>query len=456
MFFILIPVTPFLLYNLDNIFAISPSFERVTFDDNIAHNIDTVDQLNEGDNLFPLSLPLNVTSLSYLSNGELFNATLWLSEPIDDTKHFEYVNVNLTYSMFIDMLQIDGTIIPTYNVYLYPEKDKTWTKKITEIDPSGTLLEKTLDIQRNYTGFYENGNQYIDISIDLKSIGYPSKFIVSFLTQAHNYRESVLLQDYTVWDTIPPGPLLITYDWPSPAKVKIGGKMEFLVPINALGLNMQENVTLSDANKNDKVILSFDPPFLILPINGTKFTKMTIEINDKFPVSGRINTQSVNITRTVYDESNDPTSVSMPIYESQSFSLIPLPSSSTIEKINDFLINYYGIYILPFGITSIFAIVLTKRVNTAALAESIRIKDLLTTNGSIIAGVLIFLTIGGTIQKEKFWQIGILTASIVYPFALSAIITMATGSIQKGIRYTIPGFVYLMVSIVLIVFVQSK
>ena len=129
LFFIIVLITLFLLYNIDNIYAISPSFERVAFPDDVVDYMDTVDLLNEEDNLFPLSFPLNITSISYLSNGENFKATLWLSDPINETKHFQYVNANLTYSMFIDIPQIDGTRIPTYNVYIYPEKDKTWTKK---------------------------------------------------------------------------------------------------------------------------------------------------------------------------------------------------------------------------------------------------------------------------------------------------------------------------------------
>lgn len=441
--------------------ALSPSFERKKATDVNRGMADVVDQMTFENSTYPYDIPLNIAQETYTSDGENINATLWLFNGISDSNHSYYAGLNLTYNMLIEIPLLDGNLDSAYLISIYPEKDGTWTRKVVEREPSTYLTEKILEFRRNYTDFYEDGNRYIELSLNLKSIGYPDKYRVSFYTHVDNYKGFDKLEDWSPWDSIPPGPVSITYDWPSPTHVRVGEITDLTVPINAQGLNEPRNLTLRDANTTDKIGLFFDPPYLIMPLNGTEYTKISIFVREDFDLGDRINVQTVNITSRAYDETSQ-TTMGAPVEESQSFNAVVSPSFSIAEKmsnsLNNFLINYFGIYIIPLGITSIFASILSRRIDTESLVKSISISDLLTLNGSIIAGVLIFLTLGGTgfIEMERFRKIGILTASIVYPFALSAIVTLTTGSIEKGVKFIIPGFVYLMVSIVLIVFVDVQ
>lgn len=461
-FLLILGFLNFLLYSdVFNADALSPSFERRVASDYNTRMADVVDQMRLENSTYPADIPLNIAQTTYTSDGENINATLWLFNGISDSNHSYYAGLNLTYNMLLELPLVNRNLDDAYLISIYPEKDGTWTRRIVEREPSTNLNEKILEYRRNYTGFYEDGKRYIELSLNLKSIGYPDKYRVSFYTHVDNYKGIDKLEDWSPWDTIPPGAVSITYDWPSPTRVRAGEVTDLTIPINALGLNEPRNLTLRDANTTDKIGLFFDPPYVIVPLNGTAYTKMSVFVDEGFDLGNRINIQTVNISSTAYNETSQ-TTIGVPFEESQSFSALVFPSFSITEKINNsinnFLINYYGIYILPLGITSIFAAILSRRIDTKSVARSITISDLLTLNGSIIAGVLIFLTLGGTgfIEMERFWQIGILTASIVYPFALSAIITLTTGSIEKGIKFIIPGFVYLMVSIVLIVFVDVQ
>ncbi len=51
--------------------------------------------------------------------------------------------------------------------------------------------------------------------------------------------------------------------------------------------------------------------------------------------------------------------------------------------------------------------------------------------------------------------IGLLTASIVYPFAISAIRVVIKGSAEPGLKFMIIGFIYLMIAIVIIAFLNQ-
>jgi hypothetical protein len=78
--------------------------------------------------------------------------------------------------------------------------------------------------------------------------------------------------------------------------------------------------------------------------------------------------------------------------------------------------------------------------------------DILGINVEIIAGVLIFLSLEGCVPNEEA-QINIITANNEFPFVISVIATLLNFK-PFGIRFRIAGFVNLMVSVILIVFMR--
>jgi hypothetical protein len=428
-----------------------------------------------------LPLPVDITGITYLSSEETFNATLWLDYPLYDNKYSDYVDANLTFIMFIyDIIreEYSTNIEPTNFIYIYPELDGNWTYKFFEADPFGDRFfeadpyERTngrlIESNYNYNNFYQNGKKFVHIPFNLNYLGNPEKFAVSFtMIVDTDYSELNFLKnkgkefliDTTNWDSIPPGELLITFK--EPAKIKVaageGKKVEEPISINSMGLNVEERMILSDGNKTDGIDLSFNPSEIDLPLNGTRYTEMIIHETSKELKPKIYNAISVNVTRGLINASNLSDLLDLVNY-TEAVTIEILNPLTFVDRLNNFLIYNYGLFIIPLGITTIFAIFVSKRVNREGVLNKIGIDDLLSIDGSVIVGVLVFLTLGtlGSNQGMAFTLTAILTSTIVFPFALSAIATLLGRPIETSIKLTIPGFIYLMVSIVLVAYIQYQ
>ena len=75
--------------------------------------------------------------------------------------------------------------------------------------------------------------------------------------------------------------------------------------------------------------------------------------------------------------------------------------------------------------------------------------EVLTIDATVIIGVLIFLTFTEGFEPSEQYQINIITASIVFPFAISAVMGV-TNKKKIATRLMIAGFINLMISVILI------
>jgi len=105
----------------------------------------------------------------------------------------------------------------------------------------------------------------------------------------------------------------------------------------------------------------------------------------------------------------------------------------------------------PVLLSNVSNIFISQKVKHPKLAD-IDSTDILGINVAVIAGVLIFLSLEGFEQSEET-QINLITANIVFTFAISAIATLLKYN-AFGIRFMIAGFVNLMISIILIVLLR--
>jgi DNA-binding beta-propeller fold protein YncE len=87
----------------------------------------------------------------------------------------------------------------------------------------------------------------------------------------------------------------------------------------------------------------------------------------------------------------------------------------------------------------------TGKEETTIISKS----DIITVDATVIIGVLIFLSFSGGFEKSEQTQIGIITANIVFPFAISAVLAVRNYD-KFATRLMIAGFINLMISVVLI------
>ncbi len=144
----------------------------------------------------------DIEYVDYFSDGNSFNATLWLYFPFKEYP-LKYNSIN--YGMLIDS-DFDNNTGFGGQDYLYQigwqNSTHSWIQKIEKLSPSGD--NKTLQINKNYTGFFEKKRDYVVLPLNLSLLQYPQKYKVTFFAESKKQYNSSLLTDFTRTVAIPP------------------------------------------------------------------------------------------------------------------------------------------------------------------------------------------------------------------------------------------------------------
>jgi len=440
--FSIIFIVAWSLYPFNQSFSLRAFEPAYWYDDqSLSGNVDT-SKYRDGNFTNFEELPIDLWAGTYQSDGENLNVTLWLANIIDSENHADYVSMGLKYELDIYSVNpINGTsAIKLYSIIGSPEEDGTWVRTIYQWSPptaEGIQLFKPVKQYYNYGDFFLQGLKYFNIPISLTEIGDP----VSFNLDIHTFAVNNTLYDNMPFIlSVPPRINDIKIE-PLSLTARAGQSSSFDISIHGIELSARSNVSLHDANEEDDIGLSFEPDILEFDLNETQKTKLELNV-PRDVQSGQIVPVDVilNIT-TIEGETGNI---------SRTFSVEVLPPLSMQEQTLAFLVSIYGFYWIPVVVAGAFGLWFTRGMNQKVI-ESLQLShmDILTINASVIVGVLIFLTLGGS---ALFIQIGILTATIVLPFAISILVTLRYGQVRQGIKLTILGFVYLMVSVILIAF----
>jgi hypothetical protein len=94
-------------------------------------------------------------------------------------------------------------------------QNKSWTKTIEEWSLDGKL-NRTLDKETNFKGFFENGNGYILLNLNLDSLNLPNQFYAYFSAYVNflNNGQDCRLTDNTDYISVPP-PIYTLSTFPS-------------------------------------------------------------------------------------------------------------------------------------------------------------------------------------------------------------------------------------------------
>jgi hypothetical protein len=346
----------------------------------------------------------------------------------------------------------DADAQTVYEVVIYPEIDGRWTKVLNEyelyVNNEQPQAIKPLEIVSNHSGFFHDGERYIDLSLDLRRIGLPDSYWVWFITDAT--KDDFLLQDWVPARTVPPRLNQLAFGWPENFVLRAGEEFRQKILVNSTELNTLQTITPEDANQTDGIQVSFIPSNFEVPKDGITKVDLLVRSSDALPVRNYSIPIRVNsVTRDAGLKNN----------YTEAFIVQITPPLSSLEKFSNLLSSYaFYLSFIPLIITSIIALAMSRIINTkTSVFSNLSITDVITIDASVIVGVLFFLTLGGgelSSGTDRLY-IGVLTASIVYPFAISAIRVVVKGSPESGIRFMIAGFIYLMISIALIAFLRD-
>jgi hypothetical protein len=307
------------------IFAASPSFSLQGID-NTHHNwylekgflfgSQTAENLKECSvsGNFPFA---HIAAVNYISGNKTLNATLWLTSPgfqeptsfpllihsEDVTREQSIMSSSPTHkhNYFLELLSAIKThtireyvrkyafiihvdsvydLGQTYQVAIdWNNTSHTWRRTATESVPFEAADDRVLEQQNNYKFTVVPGENYIDLSLNLGLLSYPSQYsIVAYALEVYK-KDSVFCKLVDVTDVVHiPPPDVAIYTMPSsigllPAESRT---VELQVKSNT---DLQSNISLS-TDENSNVKLSFEPNKLYVPSYGISSALVRVKALD--------------------------------------------------------------------------------------------------------------------------------------------------------------------------------
>jgi len=204
--------------------SLSPQFPRQTIND--PPNDWLYYPLNANSNCSKMPEPMKIPDMvgvSYFSDGDSLNATIWLSGP------FEKIPTPLIrfpiYSMWFGIIQpydIQSNVDYTNSIE-WNAANSTWTKTIQEVTPNDT---RYIIRDNNYTKFFDNvaNKGHVNLSLDLNKVTSPAEYFIIFgLFDGLMYRGNACgLVDITDTSFYVPPPKFRASVFPSPLEIRQG------------------------------------------------------------------------------------------------------------------------------------------------------------------------------------------------------------------------------------------
>jgi hypothetical protein len=292
----------------------------------------------------------DILSVDYYSDGKTLNATLWTFVPFQD-RPLKYNKVD--YGMLIDSDFDKKTGFEGIDYKLeisWDNQTREWTKKLVQWSVQGK--ERILNLTKNYSGFSENGKNYILLSLDLGAIFYPPKYKVTFYSDVQKYDNSNVISDFTRWVAIPPPELHIST---SPNNVTLSPGEDENIEVNVKsteGYTPAVNLS-AEAPSDGSIKFYFKNGFdkLVVPSYGMVSTSMiisavqnasiapytiTIFANSSFPPEQLI-TVKLPANRTSSSSTYFPPSVqeSQNVFASSTMAITVLPPKTWQQQISE-------------------------------------------------------------------------------------------------------------------------
>lgn len=225
------------------VLADSPSFSRQEVGDDERDGINinghagtqTVDDYKD-----PLDDSTDILKITYLSDAQHLNASLWLGGNFTKDPAAKGAEA-VVYGMLVDVDSNPRTGFQGVDYQLevqWMNSSKIWNMFLGEYpsvdnaslrDPADYL--KILDIKQNYTNFFVDNKPYITLSLPLDDVAFPSKFKAMYYGIVI-YDSSNMVVDLGSWIDIPPADLAIS-TLPNPVIIRQGEQRNIAVQLKS-------------------------------------------------------------------------------------------------------------------------------------------------------------------------------------------------------------------------------
>jgi hypothetical protein len=246
--------------NDHNVFAESPSFSIQEINTSI-HNGIRIDGITHAqtkpDYSGSLASSSDIQRVTYFSDGKILNATMWLGGGVKQNPSLYGASVAV-YGELIDADNNPST--GKYGVDYQQEiqwsnKTNSWNRLFVQY--SSPTNFRTLDTEKNYSGFFQNDQKYVLLPLNLKSITSPDRFRVLYYAILI-YNESKILLDLTPWIDIPPSQYTFSTT-PDPILVTQGQQKDIGVQLRSSSGILPKLVDFTPYQNYSSINVKFNP-----------------------------------------------------------------------------------------------------------------------------------------------------------------------------------------------------
>lgn len=329
-------------------------------------------------------------------------------------------------------------------------QNESWTKRLEEYSPLGD--RKVLN-----QGFNSNpvGKNYLELSFNLENANYPNIYDILFYATDMYVKDGRLCRMIDVANRmyVPPPEFSIT-TIPSSLVLRPGDEKNVELQIKSNTNDRSQVSLLSNSFFNDigsRIMfneISLAPFGIGTSILNVKAFEDARARPYTLPIVGNISIPS-EVNGTI------PTGIAGAVLRTN-LAIDVLPPLTLNEQLSSLLnANAYLTSFIPLITTSIVVLTLSSKldINRSASLLKFESKDIIQIDATVMIGVLILLTLSTTTHRSSF-LVGIVTASIIFPFALSVLRVMISGIAKSGIKLMISGFLYLMAAVIFLALIQ--
>jgi len=281
--FLILVTTILLLSSLHTIvaFAISPSFSIQEVDTGV-HNGIQINGITHAETKpnynWPLASSSDIQRVTYFSDSRTLNATMWLGGGVEQKPSLYGVSAAI-YGELIDADNNPST--GKYGVDYQQEiqwsnNTNSWNKLFVQY--SSPLNYRTLNIEKNYTAFFQNKEKYVLMPLDLKSITSPEKFRVIYYAILI-YNESRILLDLTPWIEIPPSQYTFSTT-PNPIVITQGQQEDVGVQLQSSNGLLPKLANFTPYQNYSNIAIKFNPFGLNVSSFGVAPVPLRIEASN--------------------------------------------------------------------------------------------------------------------------------------------------------------------------------
>jgi hypothetical protein len=304
----------------------------------------------------------DIQKVTYFSDGKNLNTTLWLGANLSKNPKVEAAS-KIGYGVMID---VDNN--PTTRKFgVDYQKEIQWSNKTQNwisyiVERSSPTHYRYFDIQNHSMGNQNDAIQnYVTLSLDLKSITSPSKYRVLFYSVLVYDNNAKIVIDYTSWIDIPPA----TYTFstlPSPLVIRQGERMDIDVQLKSTSIIQPKDAIFIPSQNYSDIKVIIQPDRSSNGSTSTSFAVPSSQFTINVPKDAQVGQYSIPIMVNVSTGSLFPsklieiptlTNITLPtnelfITKPANLSLSVIKPPTMAEQIKDFW-SAYGALISLMG-----------------------------------------------------------------------------------------------------------